>query len=129
MPSMDLIIIIHSIRENLAAGYSPQEAADLAVHHCLEEGILKDLLRKHRKEVVGMFLEEYDKELHEKTLRREGWVDGWKTGHANGQKNGLDLASELTQCLLDANRLEDLRRSTKDKKFRQKLLKEYGIVK
>ena len=121
MPSMDLIIIIHSIRENLAAGYSPQEAADLAVHHCLEEGILKDLLRKHRKEVVGMFLEEYDKELHEKTLRREGWEDG--------QKNGLDLASELTQCLLDANRLEDLRRSTKDKKFRQKLLKEYGIVK
>ena len=117
MPSMDLIIIIHSIRENLAAGYSPQEAADLAVHHCLKEGVLEDLLRKHRKEVVGMFLEEYDKELHEKTLRREGWEDGFAK------------ASELARLLLDANRLEDLRRSTKDKKFRQKLLKEYGIVK
>ena len=125
MPSMDLIIIIHSIRENLAAGYSPQEAADLAVHHCLEEGILKDLLRKHRKEVVGMFLEEYDKELHERTIRREGWEDGQR----NGQKNGLDQAFELTRCLLEADRLEDLRRSTKDKKFRQKLLKEYGILK
>lgn len=116
-PLWEYSYFIHSIRENLAAGYSPQEAADLAVHHCLKEGVLEDLLRKHRKEVVGMFLEEYDKELHEKTLRREGWEDGFAK------------ASELARLLLDANRLEDLRRSTKDKNFRQKLLKEYGIVK
>ena len=69
-----------------------QEATDLAVHHCLKEGVLEDLLRKHRKEVVGMFLEEYDKELHEKTLRREGWEDGFAK------------ASELARLLLDANR-------------------------
>ncbi|HIZ23545.1 MAG TPA: hypothetical protein IAA21_12250 [Candidatus Blautia faecigallinarum] len=124
-PLWEYSYFIHSIRENLKAGCSPHMAADLAVQHCPKEGILEDLLRKHRKEVVGMFLEEYDKELHERTIRREGWEDGQR----NGQKNGLDQAFELTRCLLEADRLEDLRRSTKDKKFRQKLLKEYGILK
>lgn len=118
-PLWEYSYFIHNILEKLKAGYAPEKAVDLAVTHCLQEGILKDLLKKHRKEVVGMFLEEYDKELHEKTLRQEGWAEGLSTGRKEWR--------ELTRLLLEDGRLDDLRRSTKDTKFEQQLMKEYNI--
>lgn len=122
-PLWEYSYFVHHIRENLKTGYTPEKAVDLAVTHCLQEGILKDLLKKHSKEVVGMFLEEYDKELHEKTLRNEGWTGGRKVGVQKGRNEWR----KLTQLLLEDNRLDDLRRSTKDKKFEQQLMKEYNI--
>ena len=68
-----------------------------------------------------MFLEEYDQELHERTLRSEGLEQGLKEG-----RNEI---VRLIQFLFRDNREEDLRRSVEDKEFRQQLLKEYGIIK
>lgn len=79
-PLMEYSRFIHCIRENIRNGCSPTEAADLAVEYCLANGILTDVLRAHRKEVVGMFLEDYDEELHYRTLRREGYEDGFGDG-------------------------------------------------
>ena len=79
-PLMEYSRFIHRIRENIRTGCSPTEAADLAVEYCLANGILTDVLRAHRKEVVGMFLEDYDEELHYRTLRREGYEDGLEDG-------------------------------------------------
>ena len=85
-PLMEYSRFIHCIRKNIQNSCSPTEAADLAVEYCLANGILTDVLRAHRKEVVGMFLEDYDEELHYRTLRREGYEDGYDDGIEEGKK-------------------------------------------
>jgi hypothetical protein len=69
----------------------------------------------HRKEVVTMFLEEYDEELHYRTLRREGYEDG---------EARIRL---LHEKFLDDKRMDDLYRSLHDKTFEEKLCTEYGL--
>lgn len=75
-PLLDYSRFIQRIRKNIQDGHSPEDAVKLAVEYCLANGILTDILRAHRKEVVGMFLEDYDAELHDRTLRKEGYEDG-----------------------------------------------------
>ena len=42
----------------------------------LRKIITKDILTDQKAEVIQMILETYDKELHDKTLRHEGYEDG-----------------------------------------------------
>lgn len=62
-----------------------------------------------------MFLEEYDEELHYRTLRREGYEDG---------EARIRL---LHEKFLDDKRMDDLYRSLHDKTFEEKLCTEYGL--
>jgi hypothetical protein len=66
-----------------------------------------------------MCLEEYNRELHYRTLRREGYEDGRLEGEARMRL--------LHQKLLEDKRIEDLYRSFQDKSFEDKLCKEYGL--
>lgn len=116
-PLWEYSCFIHYVRENLQSGFAPEHSVDLAVQRCLRENILTDTLRVYKKEVVRMFLEEYDQELHERTLRGEGLEEG------------REEIVRLFQFLFRDNREEDLRRSVENKEFRQQLLKEYGIIK
>ena len=47
-------------REYAAEGRPMQEALEEAVEYCNEHGILSEFLRRHRSEVLGMLLEEFD---------------------------------------------------------------------
>ena len=53
---------------------SLEEAVEKAVTECINENILRDFLSSNRAEVINMSIFEYDKELEEKKLRRNG---GW----------------------------------------------------
>ena len=79
-PFLDYSLFIHYIRDNLAAGYLPEKAVDLAVDRCLSEDILTDILRLHRKEVTAMFLEEFDEEFYKKAIRKESYNEGRTEG-------------------------------------------------
>jgi hypothetical protein len=130
-PLLDYSRFIYYIREGTRKGLTAQEAMDLAIERCLKEDILTDVLTAHRKEVVSMFLEEYDEELHYRTLRREGYEDGRDEGRIEGRLEGR-LEGEarmrlLHQKLLEDKRMEDLYRSFQDKSFEDKLCKEYGL--
>ena len=59
--------------------------------------------------------------------REEGRAEGKREGREEGRREGERRNSELTARLLKEKRLEDLQRSTEDEKYREKLLKEYGI--
>lgn len=65
-------------------GYSKdmplEEAVEIAVNECIEEGILSDFLRQNRSEVVPMSIFEYDEKKHMQTVRREGYEDGMEQG-------------------------------------------------
>lgn len=60
-------------------------ALDKAVTECIEEGILADVLRKNRAEVIKVSLYEYDQEQHMKWLREEGY----EQGHEDGKEDTL----------------------------------------
>lgn len=110
-PLLDYSRFIHYIRENIKQGLSAENAVDEAVTRCLKEDILTDVLTAHRREVVGMFLEEYDEELHNRTLRKEGHEDGI-----------ADL-NTLAQKMIADNRVEELLCSFTDKQLQKDFLR------
>ena len=65
---------------------SLNEAVEKAVEECIQEGILRDFLLKHRVEVVAMSIFEYDREWEEELLRKEEFEAGRELGEQLGRK-------------------------------------------
>ena len=78
----------HHIDGGYTTGISEQMPA-AAIDICTERNILRDYLIKHKAEVTGMILTEYNETLHEKTLREEGIEEGRKEGHKEGREEGI----------------------------------------
>ena len=70
-----------------------KEAMNAAIEYCIEHGILEDILRKHRSQVLGSLLEEFDEKKYARTLREEGYEAGREfgreEGYASGRTDGL----------------------------------------
>ncbi len=77
-------------------------AVNRAVNECIKENILAEFLQKNKREVVAMGIDEYDAELHEKTL-----IDiGYERGHSDGIDIGRDMERERTALnMLKAGKL------------------------
>ena len=76
-------LFVKYVREYISQGYDPEQAVVKAVDRCIKEGILRDVLIKHRAEVCDMFLTTYDKKLHEQALLEEGLEKGREEGRQN----------------------------------------------
>lgn len=48
-----------------------EEAMNAAIDYCTGHGILEDVLRKHRSQVLGSLLEDFDEKKYERTIREE----------------------------------------------------------
>ena len=81
----DYACFVSKVREYLKEGLVLAEAVDRAVLYCIENDVLKELLEVHRTEVKQVILEEYDEELHMKTLYEEGMAAGEAKGKAEGE--------------------------------------------
>ena len=86
--------LITLIRREQAAGKEITEAAAAAIDTCIEKNILRDYLIKHKAEVTGMILTEYNEKLHEKTLRQEGREEGMEEGLIKGRREGREEEQE-----------------------------------
>ena len=62
------------------------EAVEKAVEECIQEGILREFLLKHRAEVVAMSIFEYDREWEEEILRKEEFEAGRELGKEEERK-------------------------------------------
>ncbi len=62
------------------------EALEKAVEECIQEGILREFLLKHRAEVVAMSIFEYDREWEEEILRKEEFEAGRELGKEEERK-------------------------------------------
>ena len=69
-------ILISRIYSKILEGISLEQAIDFTVQDCIHDNILRDFLIKHRSEVVGMLLEEFDMEEYIKMERRHSYEDG-----------------------------------------------------
>ena len=73
-----------------------EEAMNAAIEYCIEHGILEDILRKHRSQVLGSLLEEFDEKKYAKTLREEGYEAGRTDGLSEGESKGsFSMLTEL----------------------------------
>ena len=81
-------VFVETVRQELASGTDFDQAVANAVDICINGNILKDILTDQKAEVIQMILETYDKELHDKTLRHEGYEDGYNKGSAEGYSKG-----------------------------------------
>lgn len=72
----DYSYFVQCVREYLKQGYGQKEAVVRATDECIEKGILKDILVKHRAEVVDMFLTTFDKKMYEEAVLEEGIEKG-----------------------------------------------------
>ena len=61
-----------------------EEAMNAAIEYCIGHGILEDILRKHRSQVLGSLLEEFDEKKYARTLREEGREAGYEAGLERG---------------------------------------------
>ena len=75
---------IAMIRENVGAGMIFEEAVENAVDNCIEKGILSEILRRNRAEVIEMILTEYDENEFRDFLKEEAWNEGNKVGLIEG---------------------------------------------
>ena len=94
MPLRGYTTLITLIRREQAAGKEITEAAAAAIDTCIEKNILRDYLIKHKAEVTGMILTEYNEKLHEKTLRQEGREEGMEEGLIKGRREGREEEQE-----------------------------------
>ncbi|MDD3186755.1 MAG: hypothetical protein PHT76_15855, partial [Anaerostipes sp.] len=102
---------------------SIEDAVIKSIDESIEEGILAQFLKVRRADVMKSILTEYDEEFVMKDLQEEAK----ELGRSEGRSEGESRFSRLTEFLLDDNRLDDLKRATKDTTFRTTLYKEYGI--
>ena len=76
-----------------------EDAVNLAVDECIKEDVLSDFFKRNRAEVVSMSLFEYDKELHEKTIKEiaheEGFNEGREVGITQGKEIGIQQGKEI----------------------------------
>ena len=70
-----------------------------------------------------MILTTYDKDLYEKTLKE----DAREKGREEGRAEIIAELNQLTICLLNTKRYNDLERAAKNIEYQNKLLKEFGI--
>ena len=67
-----------------------EEAMNAAIEYCIGHGILEDILRKHRSQVLGSLLEEFDEKKYARTLREEGYEAGYESGRTDGFSAGAE---------------------------------------
>ena len=48
-------------------------------------------------------------------------------GRIEGREEGIEHVAGLASILLEQNRMQDLKRAMKDKKYRDRLFREFGL--
>ena len=84
-----------------------EEAMNAAIEYCIEHGILEDILRKNRSQVLGSLLEEFDEKKYARTLREEGYEVGRTDGFTEGEQRGLERGIEQEKFRLLVKLVKD----------------------
>ncbi len=88
-------IFISRISDYIKEDVPLTDAIDTAVQDCIRDHILRDFLLKHRAEVVGMLLEEFDMEEYIRMERRDSYADGLEDGLSKGEAIGLSKGEAI----------------------------------
>ena len=76
----DYSLLIKRVKDNIRSGMDKEAAVIAAVDSCIEDGILADILIKHKAEVTAMLLEEYNETLHINSEKSISYEEGREEG-------------------------------------------------
>ena len=134
------VVAEYFVRSRTDPGYKPKKKVIKHVDAFLK--MMKAVTGDHRYEEVRRSVRKGANitmcevlDYREKRGEERGEQRGDKRGETRGEKRGIQRGIErdrravnrLNDLLLEDGRIEDLRRSTKDIDFQQKLLDEYGL--
>jgi hypothetical protein len=105
-PLMEYATLVDKIRRYKDELGDIEVAVNKAVDECIKEGILADFLIGHKAEVMDVCLTEYDEVATMNAFKEEA----------------VDDVLRLQKFLLDNNRIDDLRRTTYDREYRNLLI-------
>ena len=80
---------IYMIRSKIASELPFQEAVESAVNECISKGILSEILRKNKTEVIDVILTEYDENEFREFLKEYSWKKGHEAGMEEERKNNI----------------------------------------
>lgn len=83
---------VNAVREELSRGRTPREAIEMAITYCLKNRMLEDILSMNKREVIDMFLTEYDTQRHMEMEREENFEAGRIEGERIGREQGIALS-------------------------------------
>lgn len=79
-PLKDYSIFTTKVKDYKRIGLSLEDAVDKAIDECIEEGVLMDILFKHRTLAKNTILTEYNEKKRRKLDRQSGFEDGLACG-------------------------------------------------
>ena len=91
-PLRGYAILIDKIRRYKSEGMTIEDAVNRAVDECIRENVLVEFLVKHKTEVAGMLLEEYEDAEQLRLEKHESREEGRKEGRNEGLSEGRILA-------------------------------------
>ncbi|MCL2111007.1 MAG: Rpn family recombination-promoting nuclease/putative transposase [Clostridiales bacterium] len=71
---------VSRVNDNRNKGATPEEALDEAIHHCIENGIMREYLTVNNAEVRRMLSYEWNEEIYREVLIEEGERKGREEG-------------------------------------------------
>lgn len=63
-----------------------EEAVERTINECIQEGILREFLKKNRAEAKAMSIYEYNEEEHLRMERKDAFEDGFEDGFKAGSE-------------------------------------------
>lgn len=122
---------VETSRQYISGGMPVRDALESAIQYCMEHGILYDMLREYRAEVLGMLLEEFDVDKYERTIRMEGLEEGRERGIEEGKKQGIEIGVErsnrLIRILMEQNRMAEIECAVWDPEYQEELFREFNL--
>lgn len=79
-PLKEYSIFTTRVKDHRRNGLSLKAAINKAIDECIEEGVLMDILLKHRTLAQNSLLTEYDEKKRRKLDRQEGYLKGLENG-------------------------------------------------
>ena len=90
-PLKDYSIFTTKVKDYKRIGLSLEDAVDKAIDECIEEGVLMDILFKHRTLAKNTILTEYNEKKRRKLDRQSSFEDGLACGIERGTEQTLKL--------------------------------------
>ena len=119
--------MVRMIREQMEKNEDKREAIRIAIDKCIEEGILRDFLIKHRAEAEESMWYDYNEELHLKNVREDSYADGLEDGLEKGRSEERNRYSSLIRSLSAAGRTDEIVQAASDKEKLETLFKEFEV--
>lgn len=111
---------ISEIRNNQRNDHKLEEAVTITLNKMPHDFAIRGFLLLHKQEVQGMLDTEYNETEVMELFKEEGKIEG-KT---EGIQIGADMVNRLNTILIEAGRLDDLARESKDREYQKKLIRE-----